>query len=143
MWNENQIAYLAGIMDGEGSFYIGRDHRREKCFNSRLYVVNTDERLIKWLQENFTGLTYSRTSPKNPKWKMKYEWVARKSEILPICEAIYPFLICKREQAEVMIKFRETFKERRGARHSVPSETHDLRLNLLSQLSKLNHRSSI
>lgn len=143
MWNVNQIVYLAGIMDGEGTFYIGQDNRNQKSFNTRLYVVNTDERLINWLHENFGGLIYSRTSVKNPQWKKKFEWISHKSQILPICEAIYPYLICKKEQAEIMIKFRNTFQEKRGKNNPVPMGIHEVRLTLLSDIRKHNHRSSI
>lgn len=111
--NEKQIIYLAGIMDGEGTFYIGQEKRNPKGFNSRILVVNTDSRLINWLHKTFGGLVYERTSAKNPHWKIKYEWITQKIQILPICEAILPYLICKKEQAEIMIQFRKTFDKKK------------------------------
>ena len=143
MWKDSQLAYLAGIIDGEGTFYIGKDNRNEKSFNSRLYVVNTDERLINWLHNNFGGLIYSRSSAKNPHWKKKFEWITHKSQILPICEAIYPYLVCKKEQADIMIKFRNTFQEKRCKNNPVPMDIHVNRLALLSDIRKLNHRDPL
>lgn len=139
MKNEKQIIYLAGIMDGEGTFYIGKCNGR---FDSRLYIVNTDDRLIKWLHEHFGGLIYNRISTKNPHWKRKFEWVTNKSQILPICEAILPFLICKKEQAEIMIKFRKTFDREGSKRGRISDDLFNLRLSLLSDLRNLNQRCS-
>jgi len=137
MWNDIQLSYLAGIMDGEGTFYIGVNGNK---FNSRMYVVNTDERLIEWLKNTFGGLVYKRNSLKNPQWKTRYEWIIEKSRIDPICKAVIPFLIIKRDQAELMINFRQTFTKNRR-----PKITDEIRINRLAfceNMKKLNHRSS-
>ena len=82
MKREQQIIYLAGIMDGEGTFNIGHHNKSSRHLNSRIYVVNTDERLINWLHTHFGGLIYSRNSKGNPHWKTKFEWITNKREIL-------------------------------------------------------------
>lgn len=137
MWKETELAYLAGIIDGEGSFYIGCTRSK---FNSRLYVVNTDIKVIQWLKNTFGGLTYKRNSLKNPQWKTRYEWIIEKAKIDSFCKKIIPYLIIKKEHANIMIKFRSTFQE---IRRPVPIETMSLRFELMNELKKLNHRSSI
>ena len=52
---KQDVIYLAGIMDGEGSFYIGQDAKRERNFNSRIVIVNTDIKLIDWLHKTFVS----------------------------------------------------------------------------------------
>lgn len=138
---KEQIIYLAGIIDGEGTFYIGKHNKHKKGFNCRLYVVNTDQRLINWLHKNFGGLIYSRSSSKNPHWKTKFEWIVNTSQILPICESIFPYLICKKEQAEIMMKFRKTFDQWRGMGNLISEDIISIRLQCLNDLRKLNHRS--
>jgi LAGLIDADG endonuclease len=138
MWNDVQLSYLAGIMDGEGTFNIGLTKNK---FNSRMYVVNTDERLIHWLKNTFGGLTYTRNSLKNPHWKTKYEWIIEKAQIDPICKLIIPFLIIKKEQAELMVKFRTTFIK--GKRPDLTEEIRSFRTKCFENMKKLNHRSSI
>lgn len=142
MWKIEQIAYLAGIIDGEGSFYIGQESRRKKHYNSRLYVVNTDERLINWLRQTFGGLIYSRISKTHPTWKRKFEWITNKSEIIPITKAILPYLICKKQQAELMIKFRETFEFRTYAGRGIPADIVSLRMDMCNKMHELNFRFS-
>ena len=132
MWSERQLIYLAGIMDGEGTFYISKE------FRHRMYVVNTDERMIRWLKHNFGGLTYKRNSKKNPHWRTKLEWVLVKAEIMEICEAIIPYLVCKKEQAEVMVKFRKSFTNSAG--HHISEKTRDFRKLCYKEMKELNHR---
>jgi len=138
----DQIVYLAGIMDGEGTFHIGHHNKSVRNLTCRLYVVNTDKRLIQWLHQTFGGLVYSRNSLKNPHWKTKFEWVVVTGDILNLTEAILPFLICKREQAEIMIKFRKTFDKTIHKHTRIPEEILSIRFECLSEMRKLNHRSN-
>ena len=54
-----KLIYLAGIIDGEGS--IGIEHlspcknRKKSYYVCRLCVINTDEKLIIWIKDNFGG----------------------------------------------------------------------------------------
>ena len=132
-----QLAYAAGIIDGEGSFYIGCNKSLNNKFNSRVYVVNTDIRLIQWLKQTFGGLTYSRKSIKNQNWKTKYEWILEKSRIDEFCHKILPYLIIKKQHAEIMIKFRKTFRKQS---RPVPQDILTTRFECLQNLKKLNHR---
>lgn len=133
MWTETELAYLAGIIDGEGTFHIGFSSNR---WTSRVYVVNTDQNLIKWIQNKFGGLIYSRDSLKNPTWKTKHEWLLEKTKILPMVELILPYLICKKAQAELMIKFRKTFQNFRDR----SEETFTFRSECHKHMKSLNHR---
>ncbi len=139
--NKNEkFAYLAGIIDGEGSFYIAQDNRHGKSFNSRLYVTNTDKELIDWLYKNFKGLTYSYNSIKNPHWKTRFQWIVQKKDILEMCENIFPYLVVKKEQAKIMIKFRKTFNQWRGRGNPVSELLHRERIDYMLNLRKLNQR---
>ena len=63
--NIAQLAYLAGIIDGEGCFFIGKSKtsRPYGCgfhFYAVLRITNTDEGLILWLEKTFGGAKNSR-----------------------------------------------------------------------------------
>ena len=139
MWKDSQLAYLAGIIDGEGTFYISPAPN----FRHRILVVNTDERMIRWLLANFSGLYYARTSKKNPHWKLKYEWILVKSDIIPLCEALIPYLICKKEQAELMISLRKSFTKILGNNKKVSSDIFKFRSECKEKITKLNHRDPL
>lgn len=136
IWSIAQLAYLAGIIDGEGTFYIGKINHRK--FTSRIYVVNTDKKLIDWLHKNFNGSFYERNSIKHPHWKTRYEWILDKAQIDSVCKKILPFLIIKKKHAELMINFRQTFTPHKRPR--ISNEILDFRNECHAKLKKLNHR---
>lgn len=94
-----KTAYLAGIIDGEGTIYAIRRRR-----SVRVYVVNTDERLIRWLEREFGGLVYRR-EPRHG-WKAKFEWHVVSRDVSRILTLVLPYLVIKREQAELGLAVR-------------------------------------
>jgi hypothetical protein len=126
-----RVAYLAGIIDGEGTVYAQKIRGR---FNVRIYVVSTDVRLVRWLEQNFGGLVYHRNSPTHATWKTKWEWVVDKRETTRILELVLPYLIVKREQAELGIALRRDIEAKRGR-----DVDHAYRQMLGEKIRSLNH----
>lgn len=92
------LAYLAGIVDGEGSI-IG--HVAAGNVTVSLFVGNTSTALILWLYSNVGG-TYWRMAGRNPTGgvsKPMYRWFVGGKAALAIIAAIRPWLIVKAEQA--------------------------------------------
>jgi hypothetical protein len=140
-----KLAYLAGIIDGEGSIMLWKSEispKKRGQFNLRVNVSTTDKCLMNWLYENFGGTIYELNAPsrKNkPHWKQQYIWQVNRPDILKFLKNIYPFLVIKKERCEVAIRFRETFEKRE---RNLSKETYDLRLNLYLQMKHLNYRGS-
>lgn len=140
-----KLAYLAGIIDGEGSIMLWKsdiDPKRRGQFNLRINVTSTDKCLIDWIFENFGGHRYECNSPSRqcqPKWKKQYIWTVPRPNILQFLIDIYPFLVIKKERCEIAIKFRKTFEKRE---RNLSKETFDIRFNLYQQMKHLNTRGS-
>jgi hypothetical protein len=127
-----KAAYLAGIIDGEGTVYA---QRIRSGFNIRVYVVSTDVRLIRWLEQNFGGLVYSRQSKLHPEWKTKWEWVVDKAGTTKVLSLVLPYLIIKREQAELGLALRHDIEARKGRNIDKAYRT-----ELCEKISFLNQR---
>ena len=106
---QNNIAYLAGLFDGEGCVtykkYLSsqRDNRpnRYQCWRIQLEIVMTDEATIQWCCDNFGG----RCIPKPRKeYKMQYRWRRGFREALEIAKAIEPFAVTKKTELQNIIK---------------------------------------
>jgi len=140
-----KLAYLAGIIDGEGSIMLWKseiDSKTRGQFNLRINVTSTDKCLIDWLFENFGGHTYLSRAPSRiskPHWKKQYLWSVPRPEILKFLQDIYPYLIIKKERCKIAIKFRETFQKRE---RNLSQDTFAIRLDLYHQMKHLNHRGS-
>jgi hypothetical protein len=137
-----KLAYLAGIIDGEGSLmlWMNKKTKVRGQFNLRVNVSTTDKILMDWLFENFGGTIYEMNAPSRKAkshWKQQWIWQVNRPQILQLLKEIYPFLIIKKERCEIAIKFRETFLKRE---RSLSKETFDLRFNLYEQMKHLNTR---
>lgn len=128
-YTNEQIAYLAGIIDGEGSIYIGNFSSNKvtgaKYYQTNIEVTNTDKNLIDWLVNIFGGRSYAYTKSQTPKNSRKpvYRWIASGERVTHLCEIMMPYLVCKKRQAEIMIKMRKTY-DLTGMKIGRPGTTH-------------------
>lgn len=112
-----QLAYMAGIIDGEGSIYIGNFSSNPKTgskyYQTNMEVTNTDENLINWINDVFGGRIYKYTAKQTPKNSRRtvYRWIATGDCVTHLIEVLSPYLIAKTKQAEIMIKMRDTYKK--------------------------------
>ena len=146
------LAYFAGIIDGEGSFFIGNFSSNPKTgtphYQTCIQVANTDKILIDWLYDNFGGERYTYTPKQLPKGSRKpvYSWKANGERLTHLCNSILPYLVIKKDQAELMLKMRATFtktgvqKGKQGIQ-PVTQEIADERLSYFKQLQKLHTRN--
>jgi len=100
-------AYLAGLIDGEGSLEI---QKKDRKYQARIRICLTDEKLIKWLQSSFGGFLEERKF-ENPNWNNAYVWTLKNTKnVKPFIEKVYPYLRIKKKHAETLKKFLKTFK---------------------------------
>lgn len=111
-----QIAYLAGIIDGEGSIYIGNFSCNPKngtpYYQTNMEVTNTDEALIDWLVNTIGGRKSKYTSKQTPINSRRdvYRWIVSGKDLTRLCHLLLPYLIIKKRQCEIMIKMRKTYE---------------------------------
>ena len=145
MNDRDKLIYLAGIIDGEGCIGINAIKNNGCCntrnFKVRLMVVNTDLRLICWLKENFGGSVSARNRKSFKKeWKDCYSWSIYCSQAGRLIALVYPYLIVKKQQAEIVIAYRkiqELNKTTHRGKRAVPLS---LREEISACVKFLNHR---
>lgn len=116
IYRETDIAYLAGIIDGEGSITIGNYSSNKKTgdhhYQTILSITNTDYSLLEWIKNTFGGSVWAyseKQTPKNSRQKY-YRYVATGNLLTHICELVLPYCICKKKQVEIMLEMRATYK---------------------------------
>jgi|SRR5215831_10702529 len=94
----SEAAYLAGIIDGEGSIMLQRS-------GGTIFVVvkvaNTSQGLMAWLTQKTGVGRVQYTSRSHLGRKDVHHWVVVGRQALALLHAIDPYLIVKREQANV------------------------------------------
>ena len=139
-----QLAYLAGIIDGEGCFYIGLvkhgKYGNGYQWHSLLKVSSCDLILIEWLEQHFGGKTESRhryTSKKKFE-RPTYGWIIRGEMLDHFLPLLYPYFTIKKKHCEVMMEYRKTSANIGSQR--LPAEVYDIRHKLMVQMRSLNTR---
>jgi hypothetical protein len=125
-----EIAYLAGIIDGEGtitccraiqSYYKNSPNKKIYGYRLLCKVSNTDLELLYWIKERFGGRISKWSNNYTEKatlrgWKKGYSidwWTKDATEIVKL---VYPYLIIKKRQATLALKFPTNYKNCRELR---------------------------
>lgn len=122
-----QLCYLAGVMDSDGCFSIGKQRAGiQRTANPRyvfcMNVVNTSEPLMKWLVEKFGGRYSHRRKQMSERHKITYDWYYQNGKALWLLRLIEPHLVVKGAQCRVAIQLLENWKTNQGG---VASKTDD------------------
>lgn len=128
---DKQLAYLAGLMDGEGCISITKHqgiHSRTPSYIMRVIIAQANESYLRYWHE-LTGIGSINQKPLNPTC---YDWRITSQEALAFLKELYPFLILKKDEADIAIKFQESFSvDKRGGRnYIVPKEVIEKREQL-------------
>lgn len=106
-WTLTDIAYMAAMIDGEGSIGITKTVERGRMrYRVRVYVTNQSDNLMKWLADTFGGRVHSRAKPVTG--TIVHVWVARERDVVGLLSAVLPYLRVKEKQAALAIKTHQT-----------------------------------
>lgn len=104
--SKTDLAYMGGIIDGEGSVRIFKSVIRDNYDNYKCTtnVTNTDKRLLDWIKNTFKiGWIQSRKF-QSQKWKQSWAWILRTEEIKAFLPLVLPYLLIKQEHAKMVLE---------------------------------------
>lgn len=132
--DEDDLAYAAGFIDGEGCFSVGKN------WKIAVSCANTDRPIVEWLCANFGGsFCRNGTRLKKPTHRRIYAWQVVSRGADRFCKTIAPYLKVKTEQALLLIAIQQTIMKNGGKRLS--PELIDERNRLASKVKELKHVS--
>ena len=111
---QNDIAYIAGLFDGEGSVEYTRrlekrtKGRRYKVWRITLEMSMTDESVIRWVHEvlgvGTVSIRLKNKSPSSkPHWKKQWRWRCSFREALYVAKLLWPHAQTKLHKLEQII----------------------------------------
>lgn len=109
-----ELAYVAGIIDGEGCIQI-RPHKPRGASRTRVYqvlvsITNGNEKLIKWLHKSLGGNLYEHRKSYGTVHRM-WQINLSTSHAVNMLRAIRPYLIAKAAQCDIAIAFQDHVEE--------------------------------
>lgn len=103
---ETELAYLAGLWDGEGTFSV---QKLKTGFGVRAAFCNTNQRLFKRvvkLLDKMTISPYKQIRQRRENWKPSFELsINRQNETCALLQGVLPYLSGKKAVAEIVLKF--------------------------------------
>ena len=110
---ETDIAWLAGIYDGEGWFSLKPKRANmnfpEGGINLSIGIVNTDSNIINkvdWILSELDIPHYIREKSQTKNWKTRYDVEIKKfSSAKMVLERVLPYLVAKTGQANLLLRF--------------------------------------
>ena len=119
MISSEDIAYLAGLFDGEGSIYFAKRIEKKKKHKGKGYrnsmsqrismeVTMTDESVIRWLHEVLKVGTVVKKPRKGlrkdgTKYLMQYKWRCTFRDAYYVCCLLFPYAHTKLEKIQKII----------------------------------------
>ena len=117
--NDKQVAYIAGLFDGEGSIYFakrqekktahkGPGHRYSNSMRISMEITMTDEPVINWVHK-ILGVGTVNKKPRKGKRKdgtgylMQYRWRCTFREAYQVCKLLLPDAKVKAEKIQQLI----------------------------------------
>ena len=103
--DNEELAWCAGFIDGDGSFSIsltGMGVSLAPCISATSERREPLDELVRVLGGRIDTV-YHKTSSYMP-GKHYGHWRVRSSDVVDMCRMLIPFLVLKREQAELMVE---------------------------------------
>jgi len=103
-------AYLAAIIDGEGSIGLWERTGRERCYNPHIAIYNTNHELIKWVESIVSPIPYRIYTDRRGAHMHKISYKLAIRGIPPtyaLLQVILPYLKIKNRQANLLLEFDE------------------------------------
>jgi hypothetical protein len=93
--SKSELAYTAGLFDGEGSVSLIR-HHKNRWPSPQISVASTDHEVVRWLQFHFGGSVVTK-QPRSSTHSVSYDWRLTDRRALTFLQRIRPYLVIQRK----------------------------------------------
>jgi len=134
------LEYLAGFVDGEGSFMITKSNN--DFYKPTFHIANTDLQILHDIRKFFRITAKIQTMiPKNPRWATAYYLAVKNIEqCKSIARQLHPYLRIKQQQAAIIMQFPKAYPTHIRGRTYRDYSTKGLQLKLRNKIIALNKK---
>jgi len=127
MLKESDIAYIAGLFDGEGSIYYAKTKEKKKNRNGKghrialtrrinMEITMTDPMVVNWVHQTLKVGTVTKKPRKGKRkdgtnYLMQYRWRCVFRDAYFVCCLIYPYSITKLEKVKQILDHYQTVED--------------------------------
>jgi len=133
---KSDLAYMAGLFDGEGCILITRKSYNHHQYYLRCTLSMANEYLPELLKFNFGGGIRKRDL-RTKGWQIQWEWKVFGNQAKDFLQVILPYIKLKHSEAELGIKFQKSMCSRKGVGRALTADelaTREAQRLLMSEL---------
>lgn len=101
---DNELAYLAGFFDGEGCISINRNSSQH--YGLLLAAAQINPAPLFLLYQRFGGYIVRKQRPTD-RYRAVHQWRSSGREAADVLRQLQPYLVVKKEEADIAIEFQE------------------------------------
>jgi hypothetical protein len=134
-----EVAYAAGFFDGEGHIRIQKHSSRCDTFLLQVSLTQATPYPLDWFVEKFGGTTKGRVVPYKDGKRTIYNWQSSSFVAERFLRVVLPYLRVKRDEADLALRFRGTFRPQHipGGHKRMDTNTLALRRAMAGQLRQM------
>lgn len=129
-------AYIAGIIDGEGTVTLSRAHANELPA-PKVSVANNNLHLLKWIKGKVGSGVVIKRAKREPQHGIQYVLDISDNAALKLLAALKEFLIIKKPHAVLLVSRYKAVTPRNGR---YTRELLTKKMKLVSEIRKLNQQ---
>lgn len=146
MKDELFLAWAAGFFDGEGCVMVeaSKSERSRHGYRTSLHanVTQTSLPCLVLFMERFGGAiqTSENRTPNGRRWAVQHRWLVRNEEAVVFLQAILPYLVVKKTQAEAALTYPMRSPDGRkygNSSNPIPEDVMAARMALRSMLQDI------
>ena|ERR1041385_2850870 len=92
---DTELAYAAGLFDGEGSISLVRQ-KTNRSHSPQVSVASNDREVLDWFQKRFGGSIVTK-QPRQATHSVSYDWRLIDRRALTFLQLIRPYLVIERK----------------------------------------------
>lgn len=140
MNNNNLLPYIAGYIDGDGCFYVGKyTSKGIDVYEQSIQIVSVKKPVLDEFKINFGGSI--REKPFKPNHKTAYCWTIKGYESVTLCRQILRYLVEKTDQNILFIMFYQLIDFNNF--ETVDTQIINKRNSIISNIRKDKHMNNL
>ena len=145
---QTDLAYAAGIIDGEGTFSIHNKKQRKakSLLHCGQIAVGMTKKEVPFRFKKLFGGCNRTVLPKNKKHSRVYYWSLWSNQAAAFLKKVLPYLITRKAQALLFLEFQKYMQDTHvqgGWYHTLSASVIKKREGFVRKMHKLNRRGRI
>lgn len=137
MMTDVERAYLAGLIDGEGTITLTRAHKNQTP-SPQISIANNSIEVLMWVRDKLGVGTTMMKLPRKPTHRVSYSWqISKAGACSRVLSLVHNFLILKKPQSKLILAKYKSVTPRNG---KYTEELLAKKFELVEKIHALNQR---